>query len=72
MYIFGSGLCETVDQAHYECNVHEEYSLLYFKGLMESWQLFVTSLGENISGWSPKAELKAFIFVPPATLESAH
>lgn len=31
-------------------------------GLMESWQLFVTSLGENISGWIPKAELKVLVF----------
>lgn len=50
LYIFGSVLCETVDQAHYKCNAHEEYSLLHVKRLMEFWQLFVTSLRGNISG----------------------
>lgn len=40
---------------------------------MESWQLFVTSLGKNISGWTPKARLIAFLIScphPTDTLES--
>lgn len=60
--IFGSVLCETVDQAHYQCNFHEEYSLLYLKGLMESWQMFVTSLGKIFLDGFQKQSLNYFFF----------
>lgn len=62
MYNFGSVPSETVDQANNQYSVCEEYSLLYIKGLMELWQLFLTSLGENISGWIPRAKPKAIFF----------
>lgn len=73
LYIFGSVLCETVDQAHYQCNFHEEYSLLYLKGLMESWQMFVTSLGKIfLDGFQKQSLIFFFFFFHTDTLESAH